>query len=128
GVPEMDGGELYFDNLQLAAVSTSGIADDLTPAAPPLEFALSQNYPNPFNGSTIIPYQLDAEAADVHVAVFNVLGQRIRLYSQSSQLPGHYQIQWDGRDQTGKTVSSGIYYYQLKADQRLLTRKMIYAQ
>ncbi|MCK5737783.1 Ig-like domain-containing protein, partial [bacterium] len=81
GVPEMDGGVLYFDNLQLAAVSTSGIADDLTPAAPPLEFALSQNYPNPFNGNTIIPYQLDAEAADVTVAVFNVLGQRIRLYS-----------------------------------------------
>ena len=82
----------------------------------PREFALHQNFPNPFNPDTTIKYDL-AESADVTLQIYNVLGQVIRtLVASEAQNAGRYQIRWNGMDDRGVPVSSGIYFYQISAD------------
>ena len=79
----------------------------------PREFALHQNFPNPFNPDTTIKYDL-AESADVTLQIYNVLGQVVRtLVASEAQNAGRYQIRWNGMDDRGVSVSSGIYFYQI---------------
>ena len=78
-------------------------------------FELSQNYPNPFNLSTIINYHL-AQPARVEIAIYNILGQKIQTLVNEKQQSGTHTITWDGTDAAGNVVSSGIFYYQLVAD------------
>lgn len=80
----------------------------------PTSFALHQNYPNPFNPQTMIQYDLP-EKCHVMVEVFNVVGQRIRLLSAATQGPGTVQVYWNGVDDAGEIVSTGIYMYRLTA-------------
>lgn len=80
----------------------------------PTEFALHQNYPNPFNPETVIEYDLP-NACLVTVEIFNTVGQRIRLISSQVQGPGYAQVVWDGRDDQGKVMGSGVYFYQVTA-------------
>jgi hypothetical protein len=94
-------------------------------ASRPLEFGLNGNYPNPFNPSTTIRYSLASDAV-VTLEVFNVLGQKVRTLVQGqSQLPGSYEILWDGKDAKGREVGSGAYLYRLKAGDFVETRKAI---
>ena len=88
------------------------------------EFALYQNGPNPFNPETAIRYSL-AEAADVRLAVYSVLGQRLRVLVSEAQEAGHHSAQWDGRDAMGREVTSGIYLYRLQAGENVAMRKMV---
>ncbi len=90
----------------------------------PESFELSQNYPNPFNPSTTISYSLPRRS-DVTIEIFNLLGQRVRTLVDESQSSGPHKVEWDGRDAEGKTVSSGVYLYRLKAEGGVLSRKMI---
>jgi hypothetical protein len=105
-------------------------ADDIasgiepTRVAPPRSFALEQNYPNPFNLTTQIRYALEKEVK-VTIMVYNMLGQFITTLVNQKQLAGTYSIQWEGRDFQGNLVSSGIYFYQMKAGSFTETRKMI---
>ncbi len=80
----------------------------------PKTFELHQNYPNPFNPQTTIQYDLP-RVYKVTVEIFNVHGQRIRLLSSQIQGPGFVQIVWDGRNEHGEAVGSGIYLYRLTA-------------
>jgi len=81
----------------------------------PTTFALQQNYPNPFNPQTTIQYDLPA-ACKVTVEIFNAVGQRIRLLSVAqSQGPGFVQVAWDGRDERGEMMGTGIYLYRVTA-------------
>jgi hypothetical protein len=80
----------------------------------PTSFALHQNYPNPFNPVTTIRYELP-KASRVTLTIYNMLGQEIRTLEQSDQEPGYYQSVWDGRNDEGMTVSSGIYTYRMTA-------------
>ena len=81
----------------------------------PTTFALQQNYPNPFNPQTTIQYDLPA-ACKVTVEIFNAVGQRIRLLSEvQSQGPGFVQVAWDGRDERGEMMGTGIYLYRVTA-------------
>lgn len=80
----------------------------------PKTFELHQNYPNPFNPQTAIQYDLPYECL-VTVEIFNVMGQRIRLVSSKIQGPGQLQVIWDGRDEQGKMMGSGIYLYRVTA-------------
>jgi len=83
--------------------------------AVPTEFALTQNYPNPFNPETHIAYQLP-NACNVTLKIYNVTGQLIRTLVDEYQTPG-YQIQiWNGMDDFGNGVSSGVYYYVMEAE------------
>jgi hypothetical protein len=92
--------------------------------AVPLEFALYQNYPNPFNPSTQIHFDL-AEASAVRLLVFNVLGQKVRTLVAANMPAGRHQIAWDGRDDRGLDVSSGLYLYKLQAGSFVSCRKML---
>ncbi len=90
----------------------------------PVHFELSQNYPNPFNPSTTISFSV-ARISDVQLVVFNSLGQAVRKMIIGTISPGQYKITWDGRNDTGQPVSSGVYYYQLRADDVVQTRRML---
>ena len=95
----------------------------------PEETALLANYPNPFNPETWIPYQL-AESADVTLAIYDMNGQLVRRLALGHQAAGMYQsrtraVYWDGRNQLGEPVASGLYFYTLTADEFSATRRML---
>ena len=105
---------LVFDPSQLQ--NPAVVAGVLELQSTPREFALHQNFPNPFNPDTTIKYDL-AESADVTLQIYNVLGQVVRtLVASEAQNAGRYQIRWNGMDDRGVPVSSGIYFYQIAAD------------
>lgn len=94
------------------------------------DFELGQNFPNPFNPTTTIPFQ-SRLPGQVRIEVFNLRGEWITTLLNDSVAPGHHFVNWDGRDARGQEVSSGIYFYQLRAPQRpgatplSITRKMM---
>jgi hypothetical protein len=91
----------------------------------PETFALSQNYPNPFNPVTKIEYQVPKQAR-VSLIVYNILGQEvIRLVDNEDKNAGYYQIEWQGRNTQGASVSSGAYIYRLKTEEFVSSKKML---
>jgi len=80
----------------------------------PTVFALRQNYPNPFNPESTIEYDLPS-ACLVTVEIFNTVGQRIRLLNSQVQGPGRAKVVWNGRDDLGQAMGSGIYFYRMTA-------------
>lgn len=93
----------------------------------PSKFVLHQNYPNPFNPSTTIIYDLPAQG-DVRLEVFNLIGQKVRTLVHASQTPGTYRVEWDGRDDAGNTVGTGVYFYKLVRGEQVETRKMVFVR
>jgi hypothetical protein len=99
----------------------------------PRGYSLSQNYPNPFNPVTNIHYTVgsreteEAKKSTQHVTlkVYNLLGQLVRILVDEEKSSGSYQVVWDGQDQRGEEVSSGIYFYRFECDKYVETRKMI---
>jgi hypothetical protein len=90
----------------------------------PTEFSLSQNFPNPFNPVTSIRYSMP-HAGAVELAVFNITGQRVRTLISGQAAAGSYVVIWDGRDDNGNVVASGVYLYRLSARDFTTSRKMI---
>ena len=93
---------------------------------------LFQNYPNPFNPETWIPYRL-ANASDMQITIYDARGTVVRQLDLGHQQAGVYQTRgraahWDGTNETGEKVSSGIYFYQLQADNVSILRKMLILQ
>jgi hypothetical protein len=80
----------------------------------PLTFALQQNYPNPFNPTTTLRYALPMDAR-VTLSIYNILGQRIVTIKDEVQSVGYYDVVWDGRNDFGSQVSSGVYFYRIEA-------------
>jgi len=93
-------------------------------AAVPTEFALQLNYPNPFNPSTTIKYQI-ANDASVNLDIWNLQGQKIRTLVGKEQKSGYYSVVWDGRNDAGQTVSTGLYLYRVQAGSFVATHKML---
>ncbi|MBN1351130.1 T9SS type A sorting domain-containing protein, partial [candidate division KSB1 bacterium] len=87
-------------------------------------YKLFQNYPNPFNATTEIRYQLPISTS-VRIDILNILGQRIRTLVNGKQHKGNHSVAWDGNDDSGRHLSSGIYYYIFKADEYEQTAKML---
>ncbi|NKB67401.1 MAG: T9SS type A sorting domain-containing protein [Candidatus Latescibacteria bacterium] len=85
---------------------------------------LGANYPNPFNASTVIPFRLQ-RASRVQLDIYGATGQRVRRLVDEGLEAGGYQIPWDGLDQDGRSVASGVYLYRLQADGRVEARKLI---
>ncbi len=85
---------------------------------------LFQNYPNPFNSNTIIHYQVK-DAEPVSLEVYDILGNRIRSLVNEYKLAGHYTYHWDGKDDNGRQVPSGIYFYTLKTKNYNHTKKLV---
>jgi len=90
----------------------------------PLAFRLDQNYPNPFNPATRITYQLP-ERGRVELTIYNVVGQAVRKLVDSYQDAGRHSILWYGRDDLGRSVSSGVYFYRLKYGKHEAMKKMV---
>jgi len=90
----------------------------------PVQFYLFQNYPNPFNPETTIRYSLPKKDA-VEIVIFNAIGQRVRVLLRETKKAGHHEVVWDGRDDYGRLVSSGVYLCRLQATERMTTRKMV---
>lgn len=91
---------------------------------PPLETKLLAAYPNPFNPSTTIPYSVK-EAGEVKIQIFNLKGQLLRSFESMHSSPGHYRIIWDGKDASGRSLASGIYYYRMSCGDYSFIKKVI---
>jgi hypothetical protein len=103
------------------------IAAQTSVQAGALQNALHQNYPNPFNPSTLIPFEIQSEVQTT-LAIYNLRGQLVRTLVDGVLSPRAYQIGWDGKDNTGQRVSSGVYFYKLKAGNFQDVRKMVILQ
>ncbi|MCC6962587.1 MAG: T9SS type A sorting domain-containing protein [candidate division Zixibacteria bacterium] len=90
----------------------------------PESFELGQNNPNPFNPSTSIDFALP-KSANVKVEIFNILGQKVKTVVDEYLSAGYKKVTWDGTDNTGKTVASGVYLYRMTADDFTATKKMM---
>jgi V8-like Glu-specific endopeptidase len=109
----------FIDNITLS--TPVSIAES---AEAPYEFTVRQNYPNPFNPSTTIEYQLP-ERSEVSLVVYNTLGQKIRTLLNHTVEAGFQRVTWDGRDDKGQTVSSGIYIYHFAAGDYKTVQRMV---
>jgi hypothetical protein len=90
----------------------------------PRVFAIYQNYPNPFNPETVIEYQLP-RPSEVEISIFNLQGQKVATLVRKHQTAGSHKIIWDGTDESGRRVASGVYLYQLKAGKSVQVKKML---
>lgn len=90
----------------------------------PTNFGLHQNYPNPFNPSTNIRIELPEESF-TELFIYDLLGRSVRTLLMEDRSAGVFQITWDGRDDEGKLVNSGIYFYRVAAGDFTKTMKMI---
>jgi len=106
------GGNIY----QATPVEDAGI--------PAIGTMLNANYPNPFNPSTVISFNL-AQSGNVSISIFNQKGQIVRTLVDSQMPAGAHQIVWNGMDDHGSSVSSGIYYYRMTSGKYTSTRKMV---
>ena len=105
------------------------VLGQLLAALTPTATALLPNYPNPFNPETWIPYRL-AEDAFVTLTIYDLAGQVVRTLEVGHRMASAYEtrakaIYWDGRNEVGEQVASGVYYYHLAAGDYAATRKML---
>ncbi|MBN1348326.1 right-handed parallel beta-helix repeat-containing protein [candidate division KSB1 bacterium] len=100
---------------------------DIAGRMEPELFQLEQNYPNPFNSTTVIDYKL-SKLSEIDLMIFNTNGQLVRTLITDSQNAGAYEVTWNGRDDRGQQISSGVYLYQLKVGSLVQTRKLMLAK
>jgi hypothetical protein len=113
---------LYYDNS-----SWVDVEDEVNFDQGPAGFSLSANYPNPFNPVTSIQYTVGNIQTPLHATlkIYNVRGQRVRTLVNEPQGPGTYRISWDGRDDAGDEVASGVYLYRVEVGDFSENRKMV---
>lgn len=113
------GWDLYYDFHDWTDVEEETAEEKL-----PAQFSLSNNYPNPFNPETKIGYFIP-KACQVKLEVFNILGQRVRTLVDEAQTAGKKEVTWDGKDEKGNQVASGVYFYKLETENFSQTKKMV---
>jgi len=118
-------GLLYYDVEGLNGTDRYMIVDaeDVEPL-PDMSFELFPNYPNPFNASTVIPFRL-RQRSHVDLSVFDIMGRHVVTLVDKRLSSGEHSAMWDGRDTTGKSVASGIYFYRLEVEGVPQVRKML---
>ncbi|MCK4385699.1 MAG: T9SS type A sorting domain-containing protein, partial [candidate division Zixibacteria bacterium] len=90
----------------------------------PEAFSLSQNSPNPFNPICEIAYALPTDC-QVTLSIYNILGQKVRVLVDEYQDAGHKSVKWDGKDEQGQEVTSGVYFYRIQAGDFAQSKKMV---
>ncbi|MGB2696781.1 MAG: T9SS type A sorting domain-containing protein, partial [Candidatus Zixiibacteriota bacterium] len=103
---------------------TTGVREEKKPENLPEKFVLYQNYPNPFNPSTKIEFSM-SEGAQVRLGIYDITGRRVKKLLDEALPSGHWSIVWNGEDDKGMEVASGVYFYRLKTYQYTQTRKMV---
>jgi len=90
----------------------------------PVRFELSQNYPNPFNPTTYVNFAV-AKQSDVSIKIYDIMGREVKTLVNEKMLPGKYKVDWQSDNNSGKIVSSGVYFYRIIAGGFTDTKKMI---
>ena len=125
-----DIGQVEIDNIKVAGfsgnlinyVSRTAISEvKLIPS----DFSLQQNFPNPFNPSTEIRFDLPEEG-QVELSVFNMQGQKVRTLESGKMTPGYHAIIWNGTNDNGSRVSTGMYFYSIQTNKFQAVRKMLF--
>jgi hypothetical protein len=119
-----DPGGLCDSDEAIFTVLVSGVTDKDSSLSGPPEFLLNQNHPNPFNLKTNITYSVSVPGK-ITLVIYNLLGRRVRTLADEHQTPGNKSLDWDGTDDKGNTVSSGIYFYKIKAGEFTESKKMV---
>ena len=123
-VPVLSEDSAVYGNGPMAVISLGKANEaDLLPT----EYGLDQNYPNPFNPETTIKYHLP-EAGSVQIMVFNSVGQEIRTLVDSEKQAGNYNVKWNGLNDQGVKVASGVYFVRMKAGKVTKNIKMLLMQ
>jgi len=92
---------------------------------PPLEFIISRNYPNPFNSITHIDYQVPIDN-HINITIYDIMGREVKTLMDQVQIKGIYTIDWNGQSEYGKSVSTGVYYFQFTSNGFSDEKKMIF--
>ena len=115
-------GTVYFDDLTVDKVgTTTGVSNK---NQLPKTWALADNYPNPFNPTTTIGFDVP-RVADASIVIYNLLGQEVRTLITGTLSPGQHTVVWDGRNNHGMNVQSGVYFYRLNAGSVSIVKKML---
>jgi L-ascorbate metabolism protein UlaG (beta-lactamase superfamily) len=115
------GAAIFTTPLETFTLNVTSVADQ---AEMPKGFRLEQNYPNPFNPTTTIEFSL-SQAARVSLKIYNVLGKEIRTLGNGDQPQGDHRVFWDGRDERGQPVTSGVYLYKIEVAGFVQVKKMV---
>ncbi len=115
----------HLTPISIGGVHPVGVDPSVYPAVVPDEFTMCQNFPNPFNPSTTIRFGL-AEAADVSLVIYDVKGNNVKTLDAGYQTKGWHQLQWNGSDDNGIQVATGMYFAQLSAGSHSRVIKMVY--
>jgi hypothetical protein len=113
--------------LEIEASGVGGQGGDGAGALP-RAFSLSQNYPNPFNPATTIAFTVpgnESEAVPTLLTIYNMRGQRVATLLDRAMKPGTHSVTWDGKNEAGVRVSSGVYLYTLQAGSERTSKKMV---
>jgi hypothetical protein len=113
-----------YDYCTIKYIKTTGVEDETGDKEKPTEFALSQNYPNPFNPATNIEFTL-AKSGFVTLHIYDVLGREVRTLVSEHLSSGYKSVLWDGKNEDGNDVASGVYFYQLKVGDFSEPKKML---
>ncbi|MFO8145672.1 MAG: FlgD immunoglobulin-like domain containing protein [Candidatus Syntrophosphaera sp.] len=119
--PDPDGGVVIFMELQIVFPPVVANDDNGIPA---ISNMLHQNFPNPFNPETTISFDLPA-AGPASLSIYNVKGQLVRTLTEGNLDFGRHSVVWDGTDNSGQTVTSGLYFYRLTSNGHSESRKMM---
>lgn len=117
-------GELCPEFSHMAAVDIRLPVQEFDGPVLPETYSISQNNPNPFNPTTSIDFALPT-AAKTKIEVFNILGQKVKTLVDEYLTAGNKRVEWDGTDENGSTVASGIYLYRMTANDYTETKKMM---
>ncbi|MCF8241395.1 MAG: T9SS type A sorting domain-containing protein [Melioribacteraceae bacterium] len=123
---KMDGLQIW--NYAALNMDTSGVVvgveDQKLSDAIPERFALEQNYPNPFNPTTTIKFAIP-QTGNVNLAVYDILGRKVRSLVNDVRSAGEYQVTWNGKNDIGANVTSGVYFYRIETVDNVQTMKMM---
>ncbi|HUV31919.1 MAG TPA: FlgD immunoglobulin-like domain containing protein [Acidobacteriota bacterium] len=118
--PRANGLNVYASSVVYLPTDVEDETEDVLPAA----FGLHQNYPNPFNPATTIEFSVPV-SSELTLTVYNLLGRRVKILAQGRYSTGTHRILWDGTDDSGDPVASGVYLYRLGSDEFSEQRKML---
>ncbi|MFQ5652232.1 MAG: T9SS type A sorting domain-containing protein [bacterium] len=123
--PDILDGYSYFDLVEEQKTGQILVSVDDAADLPIKDFKLFQNFPNPFNPATTISYHLPKDAR-VNLIIYNLLGERVRTLVNQTQTAGERLVVWDGKDDLGQIVNSGLYIYRLETEGTVINRKMLF--
>lgn len=117
--------DYHFDQVRFIPLSLNTTVEKDKKSNVPVLYKLNQSFPNPFNPTATISYDLPT-SSNVTLVIYNMAGQKVKtLVSNEIQNAGSYSVRWDGRNERGQAVSSGIYLYRIEASHFTATKKMI---